>query len=81
MSRLDRSEAAGVEQTWLVVTARSVEVDDRMAGGLGIRGEANVKVTAASMDVLDGGTLVFRSERGALSWAFGPGGWLEVSRA
>lgn len=66
MSTLDAGEQG--ERDWLVVTER------RPAG------ETNIVVRAASMVIVDG-ALVFRTPTGELSYAFGPSGWLEVSRA
>lgn len=68
------------EREWLVVTARDYALDNRTGGGMVVEREANVTVKAAAMEIVDG-ALVFRTPTGELSWAFGPGGWLEVSRA
>lgn len=70
----------GAEQDWRVVTARHTERLTPMAETVDYSEGADVMVRAASMEIV-AGALVFRTPSGELSVAFGPGGWLEVTRA
>ena len=78
MELLDAGEQG--EREWCVVTARRVDRLSPLGTSFEFTSEANVIVRASSMEIVDG-ALVFRTPTGDLSWAFGPGGWLEVSRA
>lgn len=78
MATLDVGEQG--ERDWLVVTARRGERQAPSGESIEFTPEANVIVRAAEMAITDG-ALVFRGLDGELSWVFGPGGWLEVTRA